>query len=336
MKLFFFFVSTLIATLALTSSFNTERTVLTSPPALVCPALKAPLCGDFNNDGYLDIAYYGKCGNGANDCWRVHINKKDGTFHNAGNWGGDMWFKDSYNESKPVVGDFNKDGYADIAYYGKCGSGSDCWRVHINNKIGGFHNAGNWGGDMWFRGIKPVHIPLAGDFNNDGYTDIAYYGSCGSGKECWRVHINNKNGSFSNAGDWGADMWFKNSEFESTPIVGDFNKDGFSDIAYYGKCGNGADCWRVHINNKIGGFHNAGNWGADMWFQGSESVNTPMAADFNNDGFSDIAYYGKCGNGTECWRVHINNKIGGFHNAGNWGADMWFEGSQPKNLPMAE
>jgi len=179
---------------------------------------------------------------------------------------------------------------------------------------------------MWFRGIKPVHIPLAGDFNNDGYTDIAYYGSCGSGKECWRVHINNKNGSFSNAGDWGADMWFKNSEFESTPIVGDFNKDGFSDIAYYGKCGNGTECWRVHINNKIGGFHNAGNWGADMWFEGSQPKNLPMAGDLNKDGFADIVYFGKCGNSTvDCWRTHVNNKVGGFlQYAGNWGGDVWF------------
>ena len=63
------------------------------------------------------------------------------------------------------------------------------------------------------------------------------------------------------------------------PLVGDFNctkvdtlkqtkksRHCFDDIAYYGKCGNGDDCWRVHLNNQNGSFSSA-NYGDGMWFK---------------------------------------------------------------------
>ena len=72
--------------------------------------------------------------------------------------------------------------YSDIVYYGKCGEGDECWRTHLNDTNGKFTTT-SYGSNMWFEGDKPIHTPLAGDFNKDGYTDIAYYGRCDDGKK---------------------------------------------------------------------------------------------------------------------------------------------------------
>ena len=32
--------------------------------------------------------------------------------------------------------------------------------------------------------------------------------------------------------------------------ISNFNKDGCTDIAYYGKYGDGGGCWRVYLNDK--------------------------------------------------------------------------------------
>ena len=166
--------------------------------------------------------------------------------------------------------------------------------------------ASNYGGDMWFEGHDPINRPMSGDFNGDGYSDIAYFGKCSNDNlDCWRVHLNNKNGSFTTT-SYGGDMWFEGHDPINRPMSGDFNGDGYSDIAYFGKCSNdNLDCWRVHLNNKNGSFTTT-SYGGDMWFEGEGHRNAPMAGDFNGDGYSDIAYFGKCSNDNlDCWRVHL-------------------------------
>ena len=221
----------------------------------------------------------------------------------------------------PLAGDFNKDGYTDIAYYGKCDDGKKCWRVHLNDKNGKF-TITSYGDSMWFEGDKPINAPVAGDFNKDGYTDIAYYGKCDDGKKCWRVHLNDKNGKFTTT-SYGDNMWFEGDKPINAPVAGDFNKDGYTDIAYYGKCDDGKKCWRVHLNDTNGKFTTT-SYGGGMWFEGDEPLNAPVAGDFNHDGYTDIAYYGKCGDGEGCWRVHLNDKKGGF-TVTSFGGNMWFK-----------
>ena len=248
------------------------------------------------------------------------------------NWGDRMWFDGRDWKSRPVIGDFDNDGFIDdIVYNGRCGTGTACWRAHIGNGSG--FSVQNFGGNMWFAGNAPTNVPVAGDFDNDGYVDdIVYWGKCGSGTDCWRVHMSDGS-SFSSVANFGNGMWFQGSTPANAPVVGDFDNDEFvDDIAYWGKCGSGTDCWRVHYSNGSS-FLTAGA-GADMWFEGSTPVHEPVVGDFDNDGFADdLTYWGKCGSGTDCWRLH--RSTGTSFVAQGFGASMWFGGNQSIRSTMA-
>lgn len=108
-----FLLSSIIITL---SFFVNSGSKETPQPPTGCLILRKTLSGDFNGDGYTDLAYYGKGGNGAIDCWRVHLNNKNGQF-SATSYGGDMWFGDcgdmeckdvSVSVPEQVAGTYNK------------------------------------------------------------------------------------------------------------------------------------------------------------------------------------------------------------------------------------
>lgn len=165
--------------------------------------------------------------------------------------GDDAWFHDQGPSSRPVIGDFDNDGFEDdILYRGWCGTSTqECWRVHFANKTS--MTTTEFGGrSMWFYSETAVGSPMTGDFDGDGFRDdVAYFGRCGVGFICLRAHMGNKT-QFSQVRQLGWDIWSYDETPDSAPMVGDFDNDGHKDdIIYHGRCGGGGGCWRVHIVN---------------------------------------------------------------------------------------
>jgi hypothetical protein len=167
--------------------------------------------GDFNGDGYGDIAsqwyssVYMKFGN-ANV---KSTGFTSATWSIAGPWGQAAYTK---------VGDFNGDGLTDIASmaggnaYMKISTGSSF--VSVTWPIS----------NLWMQGA----YTFAGDFNADGLDDVA---SCGGGT----CYMKQSTGSgFINPGNISIDPSWGNPEWT---WVGDFEGDGNDDIAsaYYGQ-----------------------------------------------------------------------------------------------------
>ena len=157
-------------------------------------------------------------------------------------------------------------------------------------------------------------VPVAGDFNGDGHTEIgAYRTSLGQwtvknvrdGKQLLTKHVYGGNGS-------------------DIPVVGDFDGDGSDDFGLYRKS-NGT--W--HLKSLKTGQQIVGG----LVFGGGDGGDLPVVGDFNGDGSDDIATYTQnCSTGST-WsaysvkqraNIKLNFKWGGCNDvpvAGDFNGD---------------
>lgn len=195
--------------------------------------------GDFNNDGRDDLfMLYGYSGART----RAFVSTSNGAGFDQpiarwdsgpGNW--------DWGGSKPVVGDFDNDGYADLGvFYTYSGARSTVWVFKANGTILSAPSAwwdsgpGNWDGNA-----SKVTV---GDYNNDGQSDLAVsYGYANAHTRSFGFISNgsvfNQPVKFWDSGpgnwDWG----------QSKITSGDYNGDSTDDLASFYNYGSSTRLW---------------------------------------------------------------------------------------------
>ena len=221
--------------------------------------------GDFNNDGYPDIAVLDL----NNGNVSVLLNKGDGTFdspvvYTAGKGGGQIQTRD-----------FNNDGKLDIV---TTNSGDGTVSVLLGNGDGTFQ-------------IQKVSTSEAGaaqlavgDFNGDGKLDVAA-ADYGSGNIA--ILLGNGDGTFQ------APTTLKGPGQNQGMVAADFNKDGKIDLAAVsgnmsnGTGGNGGV--EVFLGQGDGTFKTGVNYPTvPVPYGGNTGPQNPVVGDLNNDGNLDI------------------------------------------------
>lgn len=214
---------------------------------------------DFNGDGNLDLAVTNQGGPDLTaGSISVFLGNGDGTFQSAQN------VATTPSPRSLVTGDFNGDGIADLAY-----SGFDPTQfiapmnVLLGNGDGTFRASGSYLG-------AGSGIYATGDFNDDGYTDIADVSGgvapfLGNGDGTFRFT------AISSLGQLGG----------TSGVVGDFNRDGRADVALT----TGGDKITVLFGDGKGDFELS-----EVFFTATTTQNLISLAvgDLNGDGYLDL------------------------------------------------
>ncbi len=127
-------------------------------------------------------------------------------------------------------------------------------------------------GGIWLTGFgDAAQLPLLGDWNGDGKTDIAIFKT-----ESWGGHWQF---ATSTGTAFQLNTIVSQAVGRGIPLTGDFNGDGLTDI---GTDDNGT--WSVALAQGTW-FQTAGSF-SRLWGSGGD---TPLTGDFNGDGLTDIA-----------------------------------------------
>jgi hypothetical protein len=171
-----------------------------------------PRTGDLNGDGRSDIVTY-RADNGQ---WISGITDAAGNLTNSG-----MMIGFGTPDYTPLVGDVNGDGRDDIVIYNRT---TGRWLSGITAPDGSLTSSGS---DLYGPYLAG-DIPLTGDLNGDGRTDMVLYRPSDG---LWYSGLTTPAGALS----WAGAMTLQFGSADFLPLLGDMNGDGRDDLVIYNK-----------------------------------------------------------------------------------------------------
>ncbi|GEM_PF-1026701 len=209
------------------------------------------LTGDFNGDGYADLAHLEP----ATNHWHVALNSPSGFGQEQ------AWLNTTLpSETATLVGDVDADGKTDLLLWN---TSSGQWQVA--KSTGTRFDAPV----TWHPGFGAGQTPFMGDFNGDQLLDV------GTFKDgAWQI-ARSDGSRFT-----GPDAWLTGWGAGATPLTGDFNGDGLTDVA-------AASGGTVSVAFSTG----AAFAPSSTWVDGFGSGHDLTTADVNGDGLTDVLYY---------------------------------------------
>ncbi len=244
------------------------------------------VAGDFDGDGNLDVGaeFRSRLGFG----FAAFLGDGTGTF----TWHENIESFDGMGQ--PVLGDFNRDGKLDTAFPDDfVSSGKPAAFFGVEDFFGDGTGNFGFGFDFGFLIAGPL---VAGDFNGDGILDLA---TATNGTPALTILLGNTDGSFTAA----ATQPTTTLVSPSWIATGDFNGDGFLDLAF-------ADSGSTALTILLG--HGDGTFTQKFGQPDAGQITTFITtADLNGDGKLDLALV----DSSNAVLIYLGNGDGTFQTA---------------------
>ena len=178
--------------------------------------------GDYDNDGDLDLALIGARMGAPGIVAKIYKNKGNGTFEDSG-----------ITDLTPIAsgsvawGDYDNDGDLDLALSGDTGvAGNYICKIYENDYESNPASPFSTSADLTLTGVMNSSLAW-GDYNNDGWLDIAICGESTGGyvSEIWK---NDGDGTFTPA------QSLTTGVYNSSLAWGDYDNDGDLDLVVIG------------------------------------------------------------------------------------------------------
>ena len=215
--------------------------------------------GDYNQDGRPDLATAWSTVEGGAIGIDVYLNMGD-HFQFEPNWVAPGAGGAFFNSEKWMSGDFNHDGVDDLAVaWSTVDFGQIGIDVYTSDRVGHFAAHPQWG-QVGTQGIFTAsQFWFSGDFDHDGWPDLADVwddvDAKGVPQNVIDVHLNSQQSSFVGSPQWGQPETQGVFDPNDKWVVGDFNDDGYPDLASaFSDDNSGFVSLDVHLNTKSKGF----------------------------------------------------------------------------------
>ena len=274
-----------------------------APYGFHTPGVNAiPITGDFNGDGITDVGIY------LPDKDHFYLDYLNAQAKSIGQVDLAYGFHTPGTFAIPITGDFNGDGITDVGIYLP-----DKDHFYLNYLNAQAQSIGQVDAPYGFHTGGVYAVPITGDFNGDGITDVGIYQP--NNDHFYLDYLNNQAKSI---GQVDAAYGFHTGGVYAVPITGDFNGDGIADVGIYQP--NNDHFYLDYLNNQA---KSIGQVDAAYGFHTGGVYAVPIAGDFNGDGIADVGIYQP--NNDHFYLDYLNNRaqsIGqvdapyGFHTSG--------------------
>jgi len=170
----------------------------------------------------------------------------------------------------------------------------------------------------WINNVRliigfPIHTFVSGDFDGDGFSDMATHITGGRNSGQWFLSFNDQTGSFGNP----SEVIFADSleilPRSSTILAGDFDGDQFDDIALWIPRTESNASVILYLNNIRRGFRKGRTVNIHIPSEISTSLKGIHAGDADGDGLDDLLLCWMNKDNQVLWMVAKNNSEGQFN-----------------------
>ena len=244
-------------------------------------------CGDLNHDGYDDFVIMGM-GTGSTYIAKLYLGDGLGEFTESIV----PFFPNTFGNL--VFFDANNNGFTDVLITGFSQAAAPKTMLYTNDGTGVFTEKPNSGiVDAYFTGLS------AGDYNNDGKTDVLLNGMNSTFTAQTSIYENDGAGNFTESSTNFEQLYFGSANFV------DYNNDGQLDVFITGTDMNAGKFSTLYTNSN-GVYTQASLLNGQFE---SVYISSSFWADFDNDGDLDLIYNGFNDNAAAITKIYRNNHI---------------------------